>query len=78
MLAVNSALKEYVTPDGKMISGNYFGRPDNTSVSGFKWDGEWEVTYVTFRDMGIAFMAALVLIYVLVVAEFRSFFCRSW
>ncbi len=41
--------------------------------SGFKWDGEWEVTYVTFRDMGLAFMAALVLIYILVVAEFRNF-----
>src|SRR5208337_2829153 len=68
-----SALKKYVTPDGKVISGHYFAPPDNTDVSGFKWDGEWEVTYVTFRDMGIAFMAALVLIYVLVVAEFRSF-----
>ena len=73
MLAVDSALKKYVTPDHQMIAGTYFGRPDRTDVSGFKWDGEWEVTYVTFRDMGIAFMAALVLIYVLVVAEFRSF-----
>ena len=71
--AVNSALKKYVTPDHQVIGGTYFGRPDRTDVSGFKWDGEWEVTYVTFRDMGIAFMAALVLIYVLVVAEFRSF-----
>ncbi len=73
MLAVDSALKKYVTPDHQVIHGTYFGRPDRTDVSGFKWDGEWEVTYVTFRDMGIAFMAALVLIYVLVVAEFRSF-----
>ena len=73
MLAVDSALKKYVTPDHQVIRGTYFGRPDRTDVSGFKWDGEWEVTYVTFRDMGIAFMAALVLIYVLVVAEFRSF-----
>ena len=73
MLAVDSALKSYVTPDGQTISGHYFGRPAQTNVSGFKWDGEWEVTYVTFRDMGIAFMAALVLIYILVVAEFRSF-----
>ncbi len=73
MLAVDSALKNYVTPDGKTISGYYFARTDDTNVSGFKWDGEWQVTYVTFRDMGIAFMAALVLIYILVVAEFRSF-----
>src|SRR5665647_1824890 len=37
------------------------------------WDGEWEVTYVTFRDMGAAFAVALLGIYVLVVAQFRSF-----
>ncbi|MCC0030439.1 MAG: efflux RND transporter permease subunit, partial [Brucellaceae bacterium] len=73
MLAVDRALKDYVTPDGRVIGGNFFSRPSRTDVSGFKWDGEWEVTYVTFRDMGIAFMAALVLIYILVVAEFRNF-----
>jgi multidrug efflux pump subunit AcrB len=37
------------------------------------WDGEWEITYVTFRDMGAAFMAAILGIYVLVVAQFRDF-----
>ncbi len=73
MLGVEGALAEYTAPDGQKVSGNFFSRPGDTSVSGFKWDGEWEVTYVTFRDMGLAFMAALVLIYILVVAEFRSF-----
>ena len=73
MLAVDARLKSYTTPDGQVMSGHYFSRPDSTSVSGFKWDGEWEVTYVTFRDMGLAFMAALVLIYILVVAEFKNF-----
>ena len=38
-----------------------------------KWDGEWQVTYETFRDMGIAYAAGLVLIYLLVVAQFRSY-----
>ncbi len=38
-----------------------------------KWDGEWHTTYVTFRDMGIAFAAVLVLIYILVVAWFGNF-----
>ena len=37
------------------------------------WDGEWEITYVTFRDMGAAFGAAILGIYVLVVAQFKSF-----
>jgi multidrug efflux pump subunit AcrB len=38
-----------------------------------KWDGEWQITYEVFRDMGLAFAAVLVLIYILVVAWFRSF-----
>jgi multidrug efflux pump subunit AcrB len=38
-----------------------------------KWDGEWQVTYETFRDMGIAYAVGLILIYILVVAEFRSY-----
>jgi multidrug efflux pump subunit AcrB len=37
------------------------------------WDGEWEITYVTFRDMGAAFGVAMLGIYILVVAQFRSF-----
>jgi multidrug efflux pump subunit AcrB len=37
------------------------------------WDGEWEITYVTFRDMGAAFMVAILGIYILVVAQFGSF-----
>lgn len=35
------------------------GQPDDESVSTLLWDGEWEVTWVTFRDMGAAFMVAL-------------------
>ena len=38
-----------------------------------KWDGEWHITYEVFRDLGIAFAAVLVLIYVLVVGWFQSF-----
>ncbi|EJC63976.1 cation/multidrug efflux pump [Rhizobium leguminosarum bv. viciae WSM1455] len=49
------------------------GQPDDESVSTLLWDGEWEVTWVTFRDMGAAFMVALLGIYILVVAQFGSF-----
>jgi hypothetical protein len=73
MLNVDAKLKDYRTADGVSLQGTYFGKPKNLDVSSFKWDGEWEVTYVTFRDMGLAFAAALVLIYMLVVAEFRNF-----
>lgn len=51
----------------------FHGQPDSPLESVLLWDGEWEITYVTFRDMGIAFGAALLGIYVLVVAQFRSF-----
>ncbi len=49
------------------------GQPENESKVSVLWDGEWEVTYVTFRDMGAAFMVALMGIYFLVVAQFGSF-----
>ena len=42
-----------------------------------KWDGEWQITYETFRDMGLAYSVGLVLIYLLVVAQFGSYACRS-
>ena len=49
------------------------GQPEDESVTSLLWDGEWEITWVTFRDMGAAFMVALLGIYILVVAQFRNF-----
>jgi multidrug efflux pump subunit AcrB len=49
------------------------GQPADESHPTLLWDGEWEITWVTFRDMGAAFGAAILGIYVLVVAQFRSF-----
>jgi multidrug efflux pump subunit AcrB len=49
------------------------GQPLDESKPSLLWDGEWEVTWVTFRDMGAAFMVALLGIYILVVAQFGSF-----
>ncbi|WP_454747971.1 efflux RND transporter permease subunit [Ciceribacter selenitireducens] len=49
------------------------GQPMDQNKSVLLWDGEWEVTWVTFRDMGAAFMVALLGIYILVVAQFGSF-----
>jgi multidrug efflux pump subunit AcrB len=49
------------------------GQPEDESHASVLWDGEWEITWVTFRDMGAAFMVALLAIYVLVVGQFRSF-----
>ena len=49
------------------------GQPEDEQKPVLLWDGEWEVTWVTFRDMGAAFAVALLAIYILVVAQFGSF-----
>ncbi|MGE5155619.1 MAG: efflux RND transporter permease subunit [Bdellovibrio bacteriovorus] len=75
MFAVEDRLKDYRAPDGVQISGmpmGLIGPPEDDAVSGFEWTGEWTVTYETFRDMGLAFMAALLLIYGLIVWQFRD------
>ena len=54
-----------------MVSLN--GQPEDEQAVTLLWDGEWEVTFVTFRDMGAAFGVALLGIYILVVAQFGSF-----
>ncbi len=48
-------------------------QPENPYKYSMKWDGEWQITYETFRDMGIAYSIGLILIYFLVVAQFRSY-----
>ncbi|MEJ2316173.1 MAG: efflux RND transporter permease subunit [Gammaproteobacteria bacterium] len=73
MMAVEKSLNDYTAPDGIAISGTLTGPPPSNDRSGFEWSGEWVVTYETFRDMGIAFAAALVLIYILLVWEFGNY-----
>jgi len=51
----------------------FTAQPDNPYVGSIKWDGEWQVTYETFRDMGIAYAIGLIIIYLLVVIQFRSY-----
>jgi multidrug efflux pump subunit AcrB len=65
---------EYQAPDGVVPQGYWTqAPPSNPNQSAWQWAGEWTVTYETFRDMGAAFMVALVLIYILVVWEFGNF-----
>jgi multidrug efflux pump subunit AcrB len=76
MFGVEDQLEDYTTPDGVVMGGmpmNLLGPPDNDLQSGIEWTGEWTVTYETFRDMGLAFMAAMLLIYGLIVVEFRDY-----
>jgi multidrug efflux pump subunit AcrB len=58
---------------GQKLGQTFIAQPADTSQFAIKWDGEWQITYETFRDMGIAYAAGMVLIYLLVVAQFRSY-----
>ncbi|MES9958983.1 MAG: efflux RND transporter permease subunit [Sedimenticola sp.] len=73
MLGVEAQLNDYTAPDGVSMTGTLTGAPGKSGVSAFEWSGEWVVTYETFRDLGLAFAAALVLIYILLVWEFGNF-----
>ena len=75
MLAVNRAIEDHdwAAQGLAMPVVRLNGQPEDESVPTLLWDGEWEITWVTFRDMGAAFMVALLGIYILVVAQFRSF-----
>ena len=73
MLDIGDLLADYKAPDGVELASAWIGPPADGFQSSFEWTGEWTVTYETFRDMGLAFAAAMVLIYMLVVWEFGNF-----
>ena len=73
MIAVAAALDKMDWAEGTKPVVSLYGQPEDESDITLLWDGEWEVTYVTFRDMGAAFGVALLGIYILVVAQFGSF-----
>ncbi len=73
MFQIQDLLEDYTAPDGVKVEAAWFGPPADDNQSSIEWTGEWTVTFETFRDMGGAFMVALVLIYVLVVWEFGNF-----
>ncbi len=74
MFDIRSKLKDLELAQGGTL-GEHFIRQPSDPYAGYalKWDGEWQVTYETFRDMGAAYAVGLVLIYLLVVAQFRSY-----
>jgi multidrug efflux pump subunit AcrB len=68
LFEIKARLEREGGPEQWMLS-----QPLNPYDYSIKWDGEWQVTYDTFRDMGIAYSVGLLLIYLLVVAQFRSY-----
>jgi multidrug efflux pump subunit AcrB len=73
ILEMNRALSSIRVPEGYELEIFNTRQPFDSSKYAMKWDGEWHVTYEVFRDLGIAFAAVLVLIYILVVGWFQSF-----
>ena len=74
MFGVRGKLAGVRFPEGGTLHEYFVRQPSDPFRSyAMKWDGEWQVTYETFRDMGIAYAVGLVLIYLLVVAQFGSY-----
>ena len=74
MFAINSKVSGEKLEQGGTLESYYFNQPSDPYASyALKWDGEWQVTFETFRDMGIAYGVGLILIYLLVVAQFKSY-----
>ena len=73
VMGIGKKLEQYSLPEGYRLEQQYAVQPWSEQRFAMKWDGEWHITYETFRDMGMAFAAALVLIYLLIVAQFQSF-----
>jgi multidrug efflux pump subunit AcrB len=71
--AINRVLDGIAAPEGGAIERHSVAAPATSERSALKWDGEWQITYEVFRDMGIAFAVVLVLIGILVVGWFQSF-----
>lgn len=73
ILKMNDSIDKMVLPGGKRLKRYSSQQPDSEDEYSLKWDGEWQITFEVFRDLGIAFGAVLILIYVMIVGWFRSF-----
>jgi len=74
MFGINAKTGGMPLEQGGKLESYYFNQPSDPYAGyALKWDGEWQVTFETFRDMGIAYGVGLLLIYLLVVAQFKSY-----
>ena len=73
ILKLNQAIDQLKLPEGYGLQRYVASQPFSSDKFAMKWDGEWHITYEVFRDLGLAFAAVLILIYILVVGWFQSF-----
>jgi multidrug efflux pump subunit AcrB len=70
---LNEAIDRLALPEGYKLERYVAAQPSSTERLAMKWDGEWHISYEVFRDLGLAFAAVLILIYILVTGWFQSF-----
>lgn len=73
ILKMKKDIDKIPLPGGYRIEQRAASQPWNEERPGIKWDGEWHITYEVFRDLGLAFAAVMIMIYILVVAWFKDF-----
>src|SRR5690554_4527433 len=73
ILGMEEKLKEIPLPEGYTLNELYASQPDHEDDFTVKWDGEWQITLEVFRDLGIAFLGVIVIIYMLIVGWFQNF-----
>jgi multidrug efflux pump subunit AcrB len=71
--SVSDSLKKIAVPEGYTLSEEYTHQPELQDNYSLKWDGEWQITYEVFRDLGIAFAVVIIMIYILIVGWFQDF-----
>ena len=73
ILGMKNRLKEIQLPAGYSMNELYIDQPESEDNFTIKWDGEWQITMEVFRDLGIAFLGVLIIIYILIVSWFQDF-----
>ena len=73
LLSLSDLLKDIEMPAGYELQEEWNQQPTNSSEYTVKWDGEWQITFEVFRDLGAAFAVVIIIIYVLLVGWFQSF-----
>lgn len=73
MNKMTDVLSAFQLPSGYTLGEEYSQQPESDDNFSLKWDGEWQITYEVFRDLGIAFLLVIVLIYMLIVGWFQNF-----
>jgi multidrug efflux pump subunit AcrB len=73
MSKISDRLKEVKLPIGTELKEEYTKQPELEDNFTLKWDGEWQITYEVFRDLGIAFLVVIIIIYMLIVGWFQNF-----